>query len=116
PGWQGWRMTMSEKKRLHPISVIVNIVKQLKDAFFPLLLLVIVGNRTISMMWDIAVPSAIGWRWAPAFSAIFQRRSGRRPPQTRAESGPGNPLFRSGKGRECRNRESPLRFPPPPFR
>nr|WP_026078642.1 PH domain-containing protein [Parageobacillus caldoxylosilyticus] len=52
-------MTMSEKKRLHPISVIVNIVKQLKDAFFPLLLLVIVGNRTISMMWDIAVPSAV---------------------------------------------------------
>ncbi|BDG39549.1 PH domain-containing protein [Saccharococcus caldoxylosilyticus] len=50
---------MSEKKRLHPISVIVNIVKQLKDAFFPLLLLVIVGNRTISMMWDIAVPSAV---------------------------------------------------------
>src|SRR5690606_40368776 len=86
PGWQGWRMTMSEKKRLHPISVIVNIVKQLKDAFFPLLLLVIVGNRTISMMWDIAVPSAIGWRWAPAFSAIFQRRSGRRPPQTDRKS------------------------------
>ncbi|EZP76722.1 membrane-flanked domain-containing protein [Parageobacillus genomosp. 1] len=50
---------MSEKKRLHPISVIANIVKQLKDAFFPLVLLIIVGNRTISTVWDIAVPLAV---------------------------------------------------------
>jgi putative membrane protein len=52
-------MTMSKKKRLHPISVIANIVKQLKDAFFPLVLLIIVGNRTISTVWDIAVPLAV---------------------------------------------------------
>lgn len=52
-------MTMSEKKRLHPISVIANIVKQLKDAFFPLVLLIIVGKKTINTMWDIAVPSAV---------------------------------------------------------
>ncbi|WP_339200069.1 hypothetical protein [Aeribacillus sp. FSL k6-2211] len=50
---------MSKKKRLHPISVVANIVKQLKDAILPIILVIIVGNKTISSMWDIAVPFAI---------------------------------------------------------
>ena len=52
-------MKMSKKKRLHPISVVANIVKQLKDAILPIILVIIVGNKTISSMWDIAVPFAI---------------------------------------------------------
>lgn len=52
-------MKMSEKKRLHPISVIANILKQLKDAFLPLILVIIIGNKTVSSMWDITVPLAV---------------------------------------------------------
>jgi putative membrane protein len=52
-------MKMSEKKRLHPISVIANIFKQLKDAFLPVILVILIGNKTVSSMWDIAVPLAV---------------------------------------------------------
>lgn len=51
-------MKMYEKKRLHPISVVENILKELKDLLLPLILVTIIGNKTISSMWDIAVPSA----------------------------------------------------------
>ncbi|MCU9615157.1 PH domain-containing protein [Caldibacillus lycopersici] len=46
---------MSEKKRLHPITIVTNTFSTLKDAIFPIILTVIVGGGKSdgSFFWDL---------------------------------------------------------------
>src|SRR5690554_5322064 len=53
PDWQGWRMRMSEKMRLHPVTIISNALKFLREWLVPLLILIIFGKRgEEATSWD----------------------------------------------------------------
>src|SRR5688572_29934520 len=43
--WQVWRKKMSDPKRLHPIAVLLNIIKSIKELVIPFLLVVVIPGK-----------------------------------------------------------------------